>query len=253
MNMQKFHKRDRLLGGMPMTILALDTATSILSIALSSQAPSSRRALWYFEMDAGLKHSESLMEGADMLLKTAGLNREDLDLIACMRGPGSFTGLRIGFSVGKGLALARGIPLVSVPTLDCMAYSHGIWPGAVLPVIDARKGRYFTALFQGAERISPYMDTDAGKIGELISRPPGIGPLLITGPDAYIVKDEVEKILPSGRHFPERMAVDPCYNSGKSKELLEIAEKKFILEKENDVLRGPEYLRKSDAELFFIP
>jgi tRNA threonylcarbamoyladenosine biosynthesis protein TsaB len=236
-----------------MTVLALDTATSILSIALSSQAPSSRRALWYFEMDAGLKHSEFLMEGVDMLLKTAGLNREDLELIACMRGPGSFTGLRIGFSVGKGLALARGIPLVSVPTLDCMAYSHGIWPGAVLPVIDARKGRYFTALFQGAARISPYMDTEAGKIGELISRHPKAGPLLITGPDAYRIQDELEKILPPVRHSPKRMVIDPCHNSGKSKELLEIAEKNFILEKESDVLKGPEYLRKSDAELTLIP
>jgi tRNA threonylcarbamoyladenosine biosynthesis protein TsaB len=231
-----------------MRVLALDTATSILSIALS--APPSR--LWYFEMDAGLKHSESLMEGVDMLLKIAGLGPEDLELIACMRGPGSFTGLRIGFSAGKGLALARGLPLVSVPTLDCMAYSHAAWPGLVLPVIDARKGRYFTALFQGAARISPYMDAEPGEIGALLSRGSGAGPLLITGPDAYILRKELETVFSSVGHFPERMVVDPRYNTGKGKELLEIAEKKFILEKENDVFKGPEYLRKSDAELTFI-
>jgi tRNA threonylcarbamoyladenosine biosynthesis protein TsaB len=232
-----------------MTVLALDTATSILSIALS--APSSRT--WYFEMDAGLKHSESLMEGVDMLLKIAGLGPEDLELIACMRGPGSFTGLRIGFSAGKGLALARGLPLVSVPTLDCIAYSHAAWPGLVLPVIDARKGRYFTALFQGAARISPYMDAEPGKIGTLVSRAPGAVPLLITGPDAYIMKNELEKVLSSAEHFPEGLVVDPRYNTGKARELLEIAEKNFILEKESDVFKGPEYLRKSDVELTLIP
>jgi tRNA threonylcarbamoyladenosine biosynthesis protein TsaB len=203
-------------------------------------------------MDAGLKHSESLMEGVDMLLKTAGLNREDLELIACMRGPGSFTGLRIGFSVGKGLALALALPLVSVPTLDCMAASHSAWPGLVLPVIDARKGRYFTALFQGAARISPPLDAEAGKIGELIARAPKAGPLLITGPDAYIIKDELKKVLQPVPHFPERIVVDPRYNTGKGRELLEIAEKSFILERESDVLRGPEYLRKSDAEVTLI-
>ena len=236
-----------------MTVLALDTATPVLSIALSTQVPVAREALWYFEMDAGLKHSEFLMEGVDMILKAAGLNREELELIACMRGPGSFTGLRIGFSVAKGLALARGIPLVSVPTLECMAFSHGAWPGAVLPVIDARKGRYFTAIFQGAARLSPDMDAEAGKIGELISLHSGIGPLLITGPEAYRMRDELEKMLPPGRRFPERMMVDPCYNTGKSKELLEIAKKNFILEKGSDVFRGPEYVRKSDAELNLIP
>jgi tRNA threonylcarbamoyladenosine biosynthesis protein TsaB len=219
-------------------------------------------------MDAGLKHSESLMEGVDMLLKTAGLTREDLELIACMRGPGSFTGLRIGFSVGKGLALARDLPLVSVPTLDCMAYSHTAWPGLVLPVIDARKGRYFTALFQGGARISPAMDAEPEEIGELISRTPTAGPLLITGPDAYILKDELEKFfaskslsskgLPSealslAPYFTGRLVLDSRYNTGKGKELLEIAEKNFILEGESDVLRGPEYLRKSDAELTRIP
>jgi hypothetical protein len=111
------------------------------------------------------------------------------------------------------------------------------------------------------------MDAEAGEIGELISRVPMAGPLLITGPDAYILKDELEKVLsskslslkglppeaPEAPYSPERMVVDSRYNTGKGKELLEIAKKNFILEKESDVLRGPEYLRRSDAELTLIP
>ncbi|MDR2759576.1 MAG: tRNA (adenosine(37)-N6)-threonylcarbamoyltransferase complex dimerization subunit type 1 TsaB [Spirochaetaceae bacterium] len=217
-----------------MNVLALDTAASVLSMALSSN-----NKLWYLEIDAGLKHSELLMDGVDMLLKKAGLKPEDLERIACMKGPGSFTGLRIGFSAAKGLALSLGIPMVSVPTLDCMAHSYSVWPGPVLPVINARKHRYFTALYRGNEQISPYMDAAPGEIRELIHSASQKGPVLLTGPDADMVQPELS---------PEVFLVDPFHKNGKSRELLDIA-KNIAIVNNNEVLMGPLYLRKSDAEL----
>ncbi|MDR2630857.1 MAG: tRNA (adenosine(37)-N6)-threonylcarbamoyltransferase complex dimerization subunit type 1 TsaB [Spirochaetaceae bacterium] len=221
-----------------MNVLALDTATSVLSLALSSNDQ-----LWYFEIDAGLKHSELLMEGVDMLLKKAGLKPEALERIACMKGPGSFTGLRIGFSAAKGLALSLDIPMVSVSTLDCMAHTHSVWPGPVLPVINARKNRYFTALYRGTERISAYMDAAPGEILELIYSASLKGPVLFTGPDADMIKPE-----PGEPALPEGFSVDPFHKNGKSRELLDIAKNIAILNN-NEVLSGPLYLRKSDAEL----
>jgi tRNA threonylcarbamoyladenosine biosynthesis protein TsaB len=221
-----------------MNVLALDTATSILSIALSSN-----NKLWYFELDAGLKHSELLMEGVDMLLKRAGLTPEALNRIACMKGPGSFTGLRIGFSAAKGLALSLGIPMVSVPTLDCMAHAYSVWPGPVLPVINARKHRYFTALYRGTERISPYMDAAPGEILELIRSASLEGSILLTGPDADIIRPELGEPV-----FPGEFLMDPSYKNGKGRELLDIA-KNIIILNNDEVLLGPLYLRKSDAEL----
>ena len=146
-----------------MNILAIDTATSILSIAVSSA-----EGIRHFEVDAGLRHSELLMDLADMVMKTAGLEASDLELVACMRGPGSFTGLRIGFAAAKGMALALGIPLVSVPTLDCMAAPCAVWPGLVIPVIDAKKHRFFTALYRGGQRLTEYLDAEPDEIARAI-------------------------------------------------------------------------------------
>ncbi|MDR1107990.1 MAG: tRNA (adenosine(37)-N6)-threonylcarbamoyltransferase complex dimerization subunit type 1 TsaB [Spirochaetaceae bacterium] len=219
-----------------MNVLALDTATQILSLALSANGD-----VWYFEIDAGLKHSEFLMDGVDLLLKKAGLKPADLDRVACMKGPGSFTGLRIGFSAAKGLALSLGIPLVSVPTLDCMAFSQAVWPGPVLPVLDARKNRYFTALYRGAGRLSAYKDADPGEILELLRSAAVPGPVLFTGPDAA-------SLMAEPGISREGFFVDPAQKYGKGRELLALA-KNIIIVDTNEVVMGPLYLRDSDAEL----
>jgi tRNA threonylcarbamoyladenosine biosynthesis protein TsaB len=222
-----------------MRIIALDTATEILSLALSTE-----RGRWYCEIDAGLRHSELLMDTMDMLIKTSGLRREDLELAACMKGPGSFTGLRIGFAAVKALALALGIPMVSIPTLDCMALPFSAWPGVVLPVIDAKKGRYFTALYRGNERISDYMDADPPSILSIL---PGDAPLWLTGPGADLIRPRISAVICETRIF-----VDPFRRKGNARELLELTEKHGILEMDGEeFLSGPLYLRKSDAELNF--
>jgi tRNA threonylcarbamoyladenosine biosynthesis protein TsaB len=221
-----------------MKVLAVDTATPVLSMALSSNGN-----MWYFEIDAGLKHSELLMDGVDTLLKKAGIKPEELERLACMKGPGSFTGLRIGFSVVKGLALSLGIPMVSIPTLDCMALSQSVWPGLVLPVMDAKKHRYFTALYRGTNRISDYMDADAGEILDLIASVSLKKPVLLTGPNADMLKTELGDSVSFEVFF-----VDPDHKRGKGRELLELAEKSSILNPK-EVLMGPLYLRRSEAEL----
>jgi tRNA threonylcarbamoyladenosine biosynthesis protein TsaB len=225
-------------------ILALDTAAAPLSIALSAVT-----GIYYLEVDAGQKHSEILMNGIDGLMKTAGLIPEDLEGVVCMEGPGSFTGLRIGFSAAKGLALALGIPMGVVPTLDCMAAPLSPWPGIILPVIDAKKNAFFTALYRGTERISDYMDLDAPGIAAKIreaGREGERGPLLLTGPDAEMLLGELYAHLPE-----EGLRLDPGRRRGRGRELLEIAQKYTILNnKEGNVFySGPRYIRKSDAEL----
>ncbi|GHV81539.1 tRNA (adenosine(37)-N6)-threonylcarbamoyltransferase complex dimerization subunit type 1 TsaB [Spirochaetia bacterium] len=220
-----------------MNILALDTASTILSAALASGD-----GVRYMETDAGLKHSEILMEMVDTLMRAAALEREDLELAACMKGPGSFTGLRIGFAAAKGLAAALGIPLVSAPTLDCMAAPYAVWPGLVIPAIDAKKQRFFTALYRGNERLSAYMDAEPGDIAALAAA--AAGPILLTGPDAPLLLPRLEALLGEGRLF-----LDPAHRHGKARELLAIAEKDFRTGKTDIPFSGPEYLRKSDAEL----
>ncbi|GHT58661.1 tRNA (adenosine(37)-N6)-threonylcarbamoyltransferase complex dimerization subunit type 1 TsaB [Spirochaetia bacterium] len=246
-----------------MNILAIDTATNVLSVALSAGhsdgAPNTR---WYIEADAGLRHSEILMDMVDTLLKQGGLEPADINLVSCMKGPGSFTGLRIGFSAAKGIALALKIPLIPVPTLDCMAYSYSVWPGIVIPAIDAKKGRFFSALYRDGIRITDEKDADAAAIAGLISdalasSPDGERSILITGPDAAMLHTELQKqfsgcpdaeSLPGIR--PDFIRLDPACRKGRAVELLELARKDAEPDiGEDNFFAGPEYLRKSDAEL----
>jgi tRNA threonylcarbamoyladenosine biosynthesis protein TsaB len=215
-----------------MNILALDTATQILSVALAAKG-----GTWYFEVDAGHRHSELLMSTISTLLKIAGVSPKDLDLVACMKGPGSFTGLRIGFAAAKGLCLSLGIPMATVPTLDCMAYPFGTWCGSVLPLIDAKKHSYFCALYQQGKRISADMDMDIDKIAEMIA---GTGSVLLTGPDADIFVPELSK------RTQTELCLDICHRKGVGKALLSLAPSNIDTAA---LFSGPEYIRKSDAEL----
>ncbi|MDR3341839.1 MAG: tRNA (adenosine(37)-N6)-threonylcarbamoyltransferase complex dimerization subunit type 1 TsaB [Treponema sp.] len=227
-----------------MNILALDTATTILSVALATE-----RENFFFEVDAGRRHSELLMEVTERVIKTAGLEPRDIELVACMRGPGSFTGLRIGFAAAKGLSLSLGIPLVAIPTLDCMAAPCRTWPGIVLPVIDAKKHRYFTALYRSAENISPYMDADAEAIAQAITEADQDELILLTGPDADMLLQDLEQICSRSVCPTYMIRLDPSRKKGRGSELLEIARRCSIVHHRHDVYSGPEYLRKSDAEL----
>jgi tRNA threonylcarbamoyladenosine biosynthesis protein TsaB len=224
-------------------ILALDTAWAVLSAALSAGEET-----WYFEADAGLRHSELLMEMVDTLTGKAGIERGDLDAVACMKGPGSFTGLRIGFAAAKGIALALGVPLLTVPTLDCMAASLSFWPGIVLPAMDAKKNRFFAALYSGGSRLCPDMDAEAPLIARALGRERGgtgvQNRVILTGPDADLLASRLEPPAAWG------LCVDPLYRRGRAGELLKLAKDAFLLNNEIDeVFSGPEYIRPSDAEL----
>src|SRR5262245_52075822 len=100
-------------------------------------------------------HARTLLPLIDAALAAAGVGLRQLDLLAVSIGPGSFTGLRIGLSVAKGLALATGLPVVGVPTLEAYALHVGPRPGLICPVLDARKGEVYGAVFrwQGGESL----------------------------------------------------------------------------------------------------
>jgi tRNA threonylcarbamoyladenosine biosynthesis protein TsaB len=230
-----------------MNILALDTAAGVLSAALSTGED-----VWYFEAEAGLRHGELLMDAVDRLLDSAGIGAADLDLAACMKGPGSFTGLRIAFATAKGLSLSLGIPMVSVPTLDCMARgiaqgtAQDSWPGIVLPAMDAKKGRFYAALYRGGRRLGDYLDAAPAAIAAaLAAARQGDEPALFAGPAGALLR---ETLGLSGR---KGFFVDPEGKRGKARELLDIIKKAGTLDSKEEVFSGPLYLRKSDAELTF--
>ena len=113
-----------------MLILAFDTATDVATSALVSDGE---------VLGERSSRAVTLLEDVDALLRQAGAHTRDLEALAVGIGPGSFTGVRIGLSTARGLALGLGIPVAGVSTLDALAQGA---PGA-LPVIDARRREVF--------------------------------------------------------------------------------------------------------------
>ena len=129
-----------------MNILAVDTATQTLSVAVVN----GHSTLGEFTVNAPSKHSRILLPVLDQLLAHTGLETGDMDYIACVCGPGSFTGLRIGLAAATGLAKGSGKKLVAVPTLDALAYNMFTIlneNACVLPMLDARRGQVYTASY----------------------------------------------------------------------------------------------------------
>ena len=98
-------------------ILCIETSTTICSVALEKDG----QIIASEENNEGMNHSRLTAPFADKVLKKAGLSCRDLDAVAVSMGPGSYTGLRIGVSVAKGICYGAMIPLISVPTLAALA------------------------------------------------------------------------------------------------------------------------------------
>lgn len=128
-------------------LLAMDTATEIASLALYD----GRRVLAERSWPAGRRHTIELTPNVIDLLAQVRVSRRDIQALAVAQGPGSFTGLRIGMSMAKGLATALGIPIVAVPTLHILAYAHYDQPLPIRPVIQAGRGRLCYTTFRHVE------------------------------------------------------------------------------------------------------
>jgi tRNA threonylcarbamoyladenosine biosynthesis protein TsaB len=124
-----------------MKILALDTSTEFLSLALWQDGAVAVR-----EMLAGQKHSELVLPLIRELLDETGLQMAELDGIAFGMGPGSFTGLRIGCGVAQGLAFGAGLPVVGVCTLEALAQQAGA--ARVIACLDARMNEVYHAAYE---------------------------------------------------------------------------------------------------------
>ena len=127
-----------------MLILAFESTAKAASAALVRDG----KLVSQYSQCSGLTHSRTLLPMGEDMLKNAELTLGDVDLIAVAHGPGSFTGVRIGVSMVKGLAWAADKPCVGVSTLEAMSW-HGLAAGGLIcPVMDARRSQVYNALFR---------------------------------------------------------------------------------------------------------
>lgn len=125
-------------------ILNIETATKNCSVSL---AKNGETILCKEIAEQGYSHAEKLHVFIEDILKESGVRATDLKAIAVSKGPGSYTGLRIGVSTAKGLCYALEIPLISVDTLEVMAMQVSVENGLIIPMIDARRMEVYSAVF----------------------------------------------------------------------------------------------------------
>ncbi|MCL6094419.1 MAG: tRNA (adenosine(37)-N6)-threonylcarbamoyltransferase complex dimerization subunit type 1 TsaB [Actinobacteria bacterium] len=160
-----------------MIVLALETASRLVGVALG-EIDGGKSSVWAeFKDLRGRRHVEALMPAVQFVLDETGMELADVDVIAVDIGPGLFAGLRVGISTAKALAMALGVPVVTVPSLDVLAGSlaselpvhlAGASPplagGSIVAVLDAKRGEVFWSCYRpredsGIERVVDHRAT----------------------------------------------------------------------------------------------
>jgi tRNA threonylcarbamoyladenosine biosynthesis protein TsaB len=219
-----------------MKVLALDTSTRAGSLALLDD----ERLVSTYQLDVSATHSERLLPAIDRSLTDAGWRVGDLELIACAKGPGSFTGLRIGLATAKGVALARELPLVGVNSLEAMALGFSFGATPICPMIDARKRQVFAALFapDGRGGLTRRRDDVSAAAATFAA---GIeGPCLFVGDGAELFWAEISAAKPDALLAPAPL----CYSRAAGVGWL--GRRAFLAGERGLVAH---YVRLSDAEL----
>jgi len=176
-------------------VLAIDTTTDACSVAVTGAAGAADRS----EM-LGRKHAEALVPMIIDVMHEAGMDFQDLNLLAVTVGPGSFTGLRVGLATARGIALATTLPCLGLTTFDAVMASCASWLDAraydgVLIAMDTRRGDVYAQVFDVAGE--PVTEPFVGPFEDLISRLPAgspAGSLAVAGDAAAL----------AARHLGER-------------------------------------------------
>lgn len=126
-----------------MKILAIEASAVVCSVAVSD----GETILGEYTVNNKKTHSQMLLPMIKSVMDSLSLTMEDIDVVACSEGPGSFTGIRIGIATAKGLASPRKIPVCTVPTLEAMAYNLPFCKNTVVPIMDARRNQVYCAAY----------------------------------------------------------------------------------------------------------
>lgn len=225
-----------------MNLLAIDSSSIAGSVAYIKE---DKLIGEYYFCDK-LTHSQTIMPMLEHLRTMVQMDLDTLDAIAVTSGPGSFTGLRIGVTAAKAMALALDVQIVGVPTLDCLAHNISFTEHYICPIMDARRNQVYTALYHWEgnqlERLTDYLAIDLNthletlqeKCDKVIFLGDGITPY-----KAMIQEQLGEKALFAPLFLSQQRAsvlatvAMQYYNEGKA---------------EDPSLFVPMYLRKSQAE-----
>ncbi len=224
-----------------MKILSIDTSSTNCSIAVVG----TDATLGEISINYNLQHSVLLMPLVEELLKRLDLSPKDLTALTVSKGPGSFTGLRIGLAAIKGLASGLDLPIYAVDSIKTLAYGVFGYGGVIVPMVDALRGGYYTGFYTFVK-------------GELITL---MEPVILTleeikeklqdeEREIMILGDVVLKIPKETLMFSDQVVIAPRYlNIPKASLLPDLLLKEIQNGQSEDInTLVPLYMRKSQAE-----
>lgn len=170
-----------------MTILAIDTSGPSAGAAVMRGS----EILSEIFLNCGLTHSQTIMLAAESALEQAGLTPKDVDLFACVVGPGSFTGVRIGTCAVRAMSHAAVRPCVAIDALEALAHGTYGFDGVICPILDARRDQVYGAAFRTGSTPVRILEDRALALSELMADLPDGENILFTGEAAPIHKDEI--------------------------------------------------------------
>jgi len=226
-----------------MTIIAIETSSLTAGVAIVDETT----VLMESSLQVGKIYAESLPVMLERGIRETHISMDQVDGVAVSIGPGSYTGLRVGLSLAKGLAYSLDKPLLAVPTLDAIAVRIPYSNHPVQALLDARKQKVYTAVYDTSsgtpERLTDYSIATILELTENISTP-----TVFLGPAAVVYRKEISAVLGELALFPE-MGSTPCASSvafiGRS--LLEDGMTASLYEQEPMYLRKPAFKRHESS------
>lgn len=223
-----------------MKILAIDTSSKICSVCIFEDQ---NLILEKYSADEKT-HSQKLMPLIDELFKESSLSLDNIDLLACCLGPGSFTGIRIGLATIKAFADTKNIPIVGVTSLESLAYNVTN-PGLIASLIDAKNDNVYYSLFSyNGENYSQIGDYKADSIQNILE-------------DLFIYDDKILFVGDGSEIHHDRieeLIKNPVFATSNQNTQTSISIAKSAYNKFKNGLYGdsnqiqPIYLKKSQAE-----
>ncbi|MCQ2509745.1 MAG: tRNA (adenosine(37)-N6)-threonylcarbamoyltransferase complex dimerization subunit type 1 TsaB [Lachnospiraceae bacterium] len=225
-----------------MKVLAIDSSGLVATVAVWEDDV----LLAEYTINYKKTHSQTLLPMLDEVKKMIDLDLATLDAIAVSKGPGSFTGLRIGSATAKGLGLALKKPIIPVPTVDMLAYNLTYAPGYICPIMDARRSQVYTGIytFEGKE-LKTVQEQIPLAVTELAERLNQLdGPVIFLGDGVPVYEKMLSELLTIPYSFaPAHM------NRQRAGSLAALA---AVLYEKGETVTAmdfePDYLRVSQAE-----
>ena len=222
-----------------MLILGIESATERVSVAVGGH----EGVLGMFELTRGRRHAETLAPAIQFVLQQADIDIAEISVVAVDVGPGLFTGMRVGLASGKAIAQALRVPMIGISSLDLLAVPNLHSDRLVVPVIDARKGEVFWAMYRpvpgGVQQVAPpSVGPVDDLVGDLLARSQET---LCVGDGAHRYRDEILE----GFHCEIGVDVHPSASP-----LVSLAHAKALREEwVNPWEIDPIYLRAPDAQI----